>query len=105
MPIRRSDDQSYTLLSNGSATGSGVNIPGGEYMFFANGTVGGATVRLEALSPNGTWTPVQVFTGSLVQFTVLPANQSGISLPAGQVRFAVSGGTPSGLSAFLVGCG
>jgi|NOAtaT_5_FD_contig_61_2017407_length_2782_multi_5_in_0_out_0_2 hypothetical protein len=105
MPIRRGDDSSYTLLSNGAATGSGVNIRGGEYMFFANGTIGGATVQLEMLSPSNTWTTVQVFTGSLVRFTALPANQSGISLPAGQVRFAVSGGTPSGLSAFLVGCG
>lgn len=104
MPIRRADDQTYTLLNNASATGNGVNILGGEYMFYANGTVGGATVRLETLSPNGVWTTVQVFTGSVVQFTALPANQSGISLPAGQARVSVTGGTPSALFAYLVGC-
>lgn len=105
MPIRRADDQTYTLLNNAAATGSGVNIPGGEYMFMASGTLTGATLALEVLSPSGTWAVVQVFTGSLVRFTTLPGNQSGISLPAGQVRASLTGGSPTACFAHLVGCG
>jgi hypothetical protein len=105
MPNRRADDTSYTLGTNLSATGSSVSIRGGEYMFFVDGTVGGSTIGLEAQAPNGTWVNVQVFTGSLVRFTTLPGNQSGISMPACNVRVAVSGGTPTGINAYLVGCG
>jgi hypothetical protein len=48
---------------------------------------------------------VQVFTGSIVKFTTLPANQSDIGLPAGNVRCALTGGTPSGINSYLVGLG
>lgn len=104
MPLRRADDITYTLGTNLSAPGNSVTIRGGEYMFFADGTAGGGTIALEAQSPNGTWTVVQVFTGSLVRFTTLPGNQSGISLPSCNVRVNVSGGGTS-VNAFLVGCG
>lgn len=105
MPIRRCDDQQYTLLTNGSATGSAVPIRGGEYHFMVEGTAGGSTLSLQIQTPNGTWTDVQVFTGSVVKFTTLPANQSGIDLPAGNVRVACTGGTPSAIYAYLVGLG
>ena len=105
MTVRRSDDRQYVLASNASATGSAVAIPGGEYHFLVDGTPAGATVSLQIQIPTGTWTDVQVFTGSVVKFTTLPANQSGIDLPACNVRMASTGGTPSGLNAYLVGLG
>lgn len=105
MTIRRADDIAYTLLSNGSATGAAVPIKGGEYLFTAEGTPGGSTISLQIQTPNGAWTDVQVFTGSIVKFTVLPGNQAMISLPAGNVRCACTGGTPSGIYAYLIGCG
>ena len=105
MPIRRGDDISYTLLAAGSASGSAVGIKGGEYMFIAEGTIGASTISLQVQNPNGNWVDVQVFTGSIVKFTTLPANQTAIDLPAGNVRCALTGGTPSGVSAWLVGLG
>lgn len=105
MPLRRADDLTYTLLSNGSATGAAVQIKGGEYMFFVEGTISGATVSLQVQAPSGNWVDVQVFTGSVVKFTVLPGNQTAIDLPAGNVRCALTGGTPSGIFAYLQGLG
>lgn len=105
MASRRADDIAYTLLSNASATGSAVQIKGGEYMFTAEGTAGGSTISLQIQTPNGAWVDVQVFTGSIVKFTTLPANQTAIDLPAGNVRCACTGGTPSGIYAYLIGLG
>lgn len=105
MPIRRADDSAYTLLTAGSATGSAVPIKGGEYQFMVDGTVGSSTISLQIQSPSGAWMDVQVFTGSVVKFTTLPGNQSAIDLPAGNVRCACTGGTPSGINAYLVGLG
>lgn len=105
MPTRRGDDTQYALLENGSATGASVAIRGGEYIIFFSGTIGGATIQLQAQSPSGTWIPVEVFTGAVVSYTALPRSQTGISLPAGNVRCALNGGTPSGVNAYLVGLG
>jgi len=105
MSVRRSDDQQYPLLVGGSATGSAVSIKGGEYHFMVDGTAGGTTASLQIQTPSGAWTDVQVFTGSVVKFTNLPANQSGIDLPACNVRCNLAGGTPSGINAYLVGLG
>lgn len=105
MPIRRADDKAYTLLTAGSATGSAVAINGGEYQFMVDGTVGSSTISLQVQSPSGAWMDVQVFTGSVVKFTTLPGNQSAIDLPAGNVRCACTGGTPSNINAYLIGLG
>ena len=111
MPIRRADDITYTLATAATSTATGVNsgngvaIKGGEYHFMVDGTVGSSTISLQIQTPTGVWTDVQIYTGSIVKFTVLPANQSGIDLPAGNVRMAATGGTPSGLNAYLVGLG
>jgi hypothetical protein len=105
MPIRRADDVSYTLASNVSATGSAVAIKGGEYLFSAEGTVGGSTISLQVQSPNGTWSDVLIFAGSAVKSTTLPFAQTQIDLPAGNVRMAATGGSPSALYAYLVGLG
>lgn len=105
MPIRRADDQTYTLAGNLSATGPSVAIKGGEYLFTAEGTVAASTISLQIQTPNTSWTDVQVFTGAKVSFTVLPGNQTGIVLPACNVRCAMTGGTPSGIFAYLIGLG
>lgn len=103
MPIRRADDNRYTLLSNGSATGAAVNIRGGEYQFAADGTAGGATIALQIQSVNGTWSTVTIFSNSPVSTTNLPYGQTAIGLPACNVRCAINGGAPSGINASLVG--
>jgi hypothetical protein len=105
MSIRRADDGSYALLTSGSATGSSVSIKGGEYIVFFDGTIGSSTVSLQVKSPSGVWSDVEVFTGQKVAYTTLPRAQTGIDLPAGEVRCALTGGTPSGINAYLVGLG
>lgn len=105
MSIRRADDTQYALLENGSASGSAVAIKGGEYIVFFNGTIGGATISLQVQSPNGVWADVEVFTGQKVSYTTLPRSQTGIDLPAGNVRVAIAGGSPSAIYAHLVGLG
>ena len=105
MSLKRADDTSYTLLTAGTATGAAIAIRGGEYIAFFDGTISGATVALQIQSPSGVWMSVEVFTGSAVSYTVLPRSQTGIDLPAGNVRASVTGGTPSGLNVYLVGLG
>lgn len=105
MPNRRADDNAYTLLSNGSATGAAVPIRGGEYIVQFSGTIGGATISLQVQDPVGAWADVEVFTANAIRYTSLPKAQTGVSLPAGNVRCALTGGTPSGINANLVGLG
>lgn len=105
MPLRRADDTTYALLVNGSATGTEVSIKGGEYMVFFDGTIGGATVSLQVQSPSGQYIDVEAFTNAPVRYTSLPRSQTGLDLPAGNVRCALNGGTPSGVNAYLVGLG
>lgn len=105
MPLRRADDTFYTLLSNGNATGNPVLIRGGEYTVFFEGTLGGATVSLQIQTPSGGWTNVDVYTGATISYTTIPRAQTGILLPACNVRAALSGGTPSGMNVTLVGAG
>jgi hypothetical protein len=104
MSVRRADDNKYTLLSNASASGAVVNILGGQYIFMAEGTVGGATISLQVVSPNGTATTVKAFNNA-VSTTTLPYSQTPVDLPAGTVQAVVAGGTPSALFAYLVGLG
>ena len=106
MPVRRSDSLNYPLASNLSASGAAVAIPGGEYAFMAEGTLGGSVISLQAQSPNGTWRDVSVYSGAAVKTSgTLPYSQTGIDLPAGNVRMAVTGGAPSALYAYLIGLG
>jgi hypothetical protein len=102
---RRADDNTYSLLSNASATGSAVAIRGGRYTFSAEGTAGGATIALQAQTPNGTWSTVKVFSNSAVSTTALPYAQTAIDLPAGSVRASITGGAGVSVSANWVGLG
>ena len=106
MPVNRCDPLAYNLGSNMSATGNPVAIPGGDYMFFAEGVAGGATISLQALTPfTGAWKDVGVFSGAIVKSATLPFSQTLIELPAGQVRVACTGGSPTGIYASLIGLG
>ena len=105
MAVMRSDSAAYTLASNLSASGTGVAIPGGEYMFSIEGTIAGGTVQLQYLSPNGTWIPVNVYGTFTLSFTALPAAVTAIDLPAGTYRMGVSAGSPTGIYAYLFGLG
>ena len=86
---------SVRLLDEGSVTGSAGRWAGGSGVFTVTGTFGGATVKLQQLGPDGaTWLDVS---GGHVDLTA--PGQGGFVLPEGQVRAAVSGGTPSSLTA------
>ena len=105
MPLRRADDVSYTLGANINASGSAVAVKGGEYIFTVEGTAGGTTASLQIQSLNGTWSDIAIYSGSAVKTTTLPYAQTGIDLPPGNVRVALTGGTPSAIYAYLVGMG
>lgn len=83
-----------TLLSNASATGSAVAWPGGKGAFSLAGTVGGATITLQYLGPDGsTWLAAAAAT------TLTAVGLGVFELPNGQIRALVAGGSPSGLYA------
>ena len=103
----RSDGLLYPLLSNGSATGAAVHIRGGTYMWMADGTAGGATFQLQLQLPTGTWivlSNLPVSAGAMTT-TTLPDVVSPLFLPDGNYRLQVSGGSPSGISSWLMGLG
>lgn len=106
MTVRRADDNQYTLASDASETGDAVGIKGGQYMVQFEGTVGESTISLQVESPNGTWSDVKSLNGDVaVSTSTLPYAASPIDLPAGSVRVAMTGGTPSAIYAYLVGLG
>lgn len=81
------------LISNADATGAAETCAlGGRYLMVLAGTLGGATVTVEMLGPDGvTYLTVDGATLSAV-------GTKTIFLPWGStVRGVVTGGTPSGL--------
>lgn len=84
------------LLDDASATGSDVQWGGGRGSFMAEGTFDGATVTLQVITPNGTWIPVSSATA------LTAAGAAEFELPAGRIRAAVSGGTPTALYAWAI---
>lgn len=87
------------LLTNASATGSGVTANlGGRYVFVANGTFGGSTLQLQILGPDGS-TFIDLANGA---FTAAPVGVA-VDVPYGAtMRASLTGGTPSGFYAALV---
>ena len=83
------------LLSNAATTGAAVSATaGGSYIWTAAGTFGGATVKLQALGPDGqTWLDVAALSA--------PGSTGVVVGEDASVRVAVSGGSPSGLYATL----
>jgi len=108
MTLRRADDEVYVLGTALTATGNPVLIKGGSYNFYVAGTVGSALeFRLEIQAPNGTWSRLQIFTGSIVSFSAanIPMAQTGIEIPPGFVRIFIGGGTATSINAWLIGLG
>ena len=86
--------QNIVLLDNAAATGPAKTWDGGRGQLKALGSFGGATVTLQILGPDGaTWLAV----GSDAALT--GAGVANFDCPPGQLRAAVSGGSPSGLHA------
>lgn len=93
---------SYQLLTNQSsiASGNAVDWPGGRGVFSATGDAGGSTTKMQHSPDDGnTWIDVDRAGDTFVTFTTLPA-AGGFELPPCKIRADVSGGTPSGISAF-----
>jgi len=85
---------SVQLLNNASAVGASFVWPGGRGCFAVVGTLGGATVSLQALGPDSaTWVDV----GTTTSLTA--AGIAAFDLPAGSIRANVTSGTPSALYA------
>ena len=95
MSRQRADSQ--VLLSNAGATGNAVSWAGGKAHFVLVAVAGGGTTALQLLGPDGT-TWVGVTGASSATSVSVP-----LDLPAGQYRAFVSGGTPSGIYASLLG--
>lgn len=85
------------LLSNAAATGAWVFFNGGIADFSLLGTLGGATVTLQKMGPDGA-TAVAVGASSTVTAV---GEVQGLNLPTGVYRCSISGGPPSGLYATL----
>jgi hypothetical protein len=83
------------LLNNAGATGSAADWCGGPGAVYVEGTFGGATLTLQVRTPRDTWVAV----GTDTTFTA--AGVAGFDVPAGDIRMAVSGGTPSALYAYV----
>lgn len=90
------------LLTNATETGPWTPWPGGRGSFSVAGTsFDGATVSLQVKGPDGT-TAIDVGDAT----SVTDAAVANFTLPPGEIRAAVSGGTsPSGLYASAVHIG
>lgn len=86
------------LLSNGSATGSAVEWPGGEGVFEVEGTWAGATASLQFQTANGTWLDVGTDT------TKTANGAGGFVLHPCQIRVAITG-SPSAVYAAVTRTG
>lgn len=92
--------ESTKLLANASASGGVTTpMPGGGYQFSVSGTFGGATVALYVSGPDGT-----LAVAPACSFTAASACTVNIG-QGSTVQARVSGGTPSGLYAWLQGLG
>ena len=95
-------DTVETLLSNAAATGSGVRWHGGRGVFSVPvGTFGGTTVDLQWSLDNTNWLAVDKSGDTYVTFTAAGAGL--FELPRCFVRARVTGGSPSGLYAYVNG--
>lgn len=88
--------QAVTLLSNASATGGVVAAGPGDYCYAVDGTFGGATVSLQMQSPDGSSWLTIADTGLTAEGAVI------VTLPRGQFKALVAGGTPSALYSTLL---
>lgn len=86
---------SIVLLANaGISTGSSSTWHGGAGIVTIEGTISGATVKLQCQTPNGAWVDVASYTAlGVAQF----------DLPYGiPIRATVTGGTPANLFMYAI---
>lgn len=84
------------LLQNVAVTGSNVRVKGGNYIWEAEGTFGGATLQLQAANANGTMTNI---TGASLTANGFVSVELGANA---LVRVTVTGGSPANLYSTLV---
>jgi hypothetical protein len=84
------------LLQNVAVTGSNVRVKGGNYIWEAEGTFGGATLQLQAANANGTMTNI---TGASMTANGFVSVELGANA---LVRVTVTGGSPANLYSTLV---
>jgi hypothetical protein len=88
--------EAQTLLSNGSATSAAVTLHGGAYNIHILGTLA-TTTKLQTLGPdNTTWLDCgsNITAAGVVSYA---------QLAPGQYRLSLSGGSPAGIYANIVG--
>lgn len=91
---------SYTLLSNGAASGGTItNIVGGGYIFGVAGTFGGTTAQLQVTDASGT---LQNVSGA----SCTAACSIAVNItPGSSAKITLTGGSPSGIFSVLGGLG
>jgi hypothetical protein len=89
------------LLSNASATGSTATWPGGRGFFTLAGTVGGATIKIQLLGPDGTTFLDAVKLDGTTAASMTAVGCLELEMPPAQIKATVTGGSPSGLYARL----
>lgn len=94
----RQSTQTTDLLTNAGATGAGVGFGGGKAALAIIAGLGGATVGLEVLGPDGaTWIAVSGASSAT-------STSQTLDLAAGTYRGTITGGTtPSGVYVRLTG--
>jgi hypothetical protein len=94
-----------TLFSNQNAAGNGAAFdwPGGPGAFIGEGTLTGATLKLQVETPSGGWLDVLGAFGAAAPaaLAALPAQYSFHATP-GRIRAVLTGGTPTSINAWAV---
>lgn len=96
MALDTSYIENVVLLNNVAVTGSSVRAKGGNYIWEAEGTFGGATLQLQAANANGTMTNI---TGASLTANGFVSVELGADA---LVRVTVTGGSPANLYSALV---
>lgn len=96
MALDTSYIEDVSLLQNVAVTGSNVRVKGGNYIWEAEGTFGGATLQLQAANANGTMTNI---TGASLTANGFVSVELGANA---LVRVTVTGGSPANLYSNLV---
>lgn len=73
-----------SMIENDVAAAASYDWPGGTGVMYAEATWGGGSIKLQQISPNGTWMDV----GSAVTFTT--NGIGGFLLPAGPIRLVIA---------------
>ena len=90
-------NQTYMLINNAAVTSAALKVAGGLYAFAVDGTFGGATVKLQILSPDGA-----SYLDIDAALSLTAEGIQAVDLPGGAtVKAVVTGGAPANLYASL----